>query len=406
MRRRTLYNFSLKILENDCIISVVGDTQQAAGARLFEGAKILMTAEINNSEITASKRWVMVAGTGLKYGTPIEDVYAAKAIGAELASNRYGLITGGWDGVDYIVAEAFINQISKLGLNPEDHLIQVIPEGKPIYHNIGKIIGTGYGANEWLEPQKYADAVIIIGGQGGTYDAWLGAVHDGLPRFPLGGIEGDSAKAFKQTKYMWEVIPVPGITLEQFNCLAQRVDSEESADKIAKYVVGELLWRSLSAVDSTSKVGLKTAPSLFISYSRKDSDWVSRLRTLMRPSERRGHLSCWIDSDIEPGLPWECQLISKLDNANAALLLVSSSLLESKYIREIEIPAFVKRLEAGNFHLFWTLLDQCEWQTIPELKKIQAIGDAKTPISASPTKSDEQCRLIEVVETITKTLTA
>ena len=124
----------------------------------------------------------------------------------------------------------------------------------------------------------------------------------------------------------------------------------------------------------------------------------------MRPAERRGLLSSWVDSDIEPGLPWENQLVSKLDNAHAALLLVSPSLLESKYIREIEIPAFVNRLKAGKFHLFWTLLEACEWQGLPELQKIQAIGNVKTAISASPTKSDEQCRLIDVVEKITKIL--
>ena len=377
-----------------------------SGRTLFEEVKIFMTPEINNDEITASKRWVMVAGTGGDHGVPVEDVIAAKAVGAELARNHYGLITGGWSGVDYIAAESFINQIIELDQNPEDHLIQVISEGKPVYHNVGKIVRTSYGANEWLEPQKYADAVIIIGGLGGTYYTWLGALHDGLPRFPIGGTKGDAKSAFNQTINMWEVIPVPGITLEQFNKLDQTVDSEESADKIAKYVVGELLWRSLNAVDSTNKVDSKTAATLFISYSRKDSDWVSRLRTLMRPAERRGLLSCWIDSDIRAGSPFEPQLLAKLHNARAALLLVSPSLLRSRYVQEIEIPAFIKRLESDQFHLFWTLLEECEWQKIPVLHDIQAIGDVKTSISASSTRSDEQCRLIEVVETITKVLAA
>lgn len=364
-----------------------------------------MATEMNNSEPLASKRWVMVAGTGLVHGTPIEDVNAAKAIGSELARNRYGLITGGWPGVDYIATESFINQIINAGLNPNDHLIQVISEGRSADHDVGKIVRTSYGPNEWLEPQKYADAVVIIGGRGGTYKTWLGAVHDGIPRFPIGGTQGDSVLAFQQTQEMWEVIPVPGITLDQFNKLAQKIDSQETADVIAKYMVGELLWRSLSAVDSASKVTAGTAASIFISYSRKDSNWVSRLRTLMRPAERRGVLSSWVDSDIEPGLPWETQLVSKLDNAHAALLLVSPSLLESDYIRKIELPAFIRRLKAGNFHLFWTLLEECEWQKIPELQKIQAIGSVKTSIRASPTNSDEQCRLIDVVETITKILT-
>ncbi|HEX8110335.1 MAG TPA: toll/interleukin-1 receptor domain-containing protein, partial [Kofleriaceae bacterium] len=193
----------------------------------------------------------------------------------------------------------------------------------------------------------------------------------------------------------------PGITLEQFNKLGQPIDSPEAADVLAKYLVGDLLWRSLRAADATSQGISGTAPSIFISYSRQNGDWVSRLRTLLRPVERRGLLSSWVDADIEPGLSWENQLMSKLGSAQAALLLVSPALLGSEYVQKKEIPVLVERMKGDkNFRLFWTLIEACEWQTIPELQEIQAIGDVKIPISASPTKSDEQCRLIELVEKI------
>jgi hypothetical protein len=58
--------------------------------------------------MSTSKRWILVAGTGLVKGTPIEDVNAAPAIGTELARNRYGLVTGGWPGVDYLATQAFL----------------------------------------------------------------------------------------------------------------------------------------------------------------------------------------------------------------------------------------------------------------------------------------------------------
>jgi hypothetical protein len=92
-------------------------------------------------------------------------------------------------------------------------------------------------------------------------------------------------------------------------------------------------------------------------------------------------------------------------NSHAALLLVSPALLKSRYVQEVEIPVFCERMESGKFRLFWTLLEECNWQKeMPELNDIQAIGDIKKPINASPTRSDEQCRLIHVVETITKEL--
>jgi hypothetical protein len=71
------------------------------------------SAEGNN----VNTRWVMVAGTGLVDGTPIEDINAARAIGAELARSRYGLITGGWAGVDHIATEAFVTQLTRSGFD-------------------------------------------------------------------------------------------------------------------------------------------------------------------------------------------------------------------------------------------------------------------------------------------------
>ena len=41
---------------------------------------------------------------------------------------------------------------------------------------------------------------------------------------------------------------------------------------------------------------------------------------------------------------------------------------------------------------------------MPELAEIQAIGDAITPVNQSPTKADEQCRLIQVVDAMARSL--
>jgi hypothetical protein len=143
----------------------------------------------------------------------------AKAVGVELAKHRYGLVVGGWPGVDYLVTESFLNELSLHSLDPKDYLIQVLSKGRRLLLNQGRVIRTPYGGREWLEPQKYADAVILIGGKGGTFDAWLGALHDGIPRFPVGGTHGDARKTFD----LWELIPVPGITRSEFDKLRRGI---------------------------------------------------------------------------------------------------------------------------------------------------------------------------------------
>lgn len=361
--------------------------------------------EGGSTDAPLSRRWILVAGTGLEVGTPEADILAAKAVGEELAKHRYGLITGVWHGVDYVVTQSFLNQLRSDALDPKDYLIQVVPEERQLFHNEGHIVRTPYGAREWLEPLQYADAVVLIGGRGGTYRTWLGALHDGIPRFPLGGTMEDAEKAFRETLDLWELIPVPGIARTEFERLGRKIQSEPEAKSVAAYLVGELLWRSLNAVDALSRGNVDGTASMFISYSRKDSNWVTRLRTLMRPAERRGLISTWADADIEPGKPWEPQIVGRLEKTRAALLLVTGNLLESSYVRDVEIPAFMERIRvSGSFHLFWVLLEPCDWRSIPELVTVQAIGGVTTAVNQSPTKADEQCRLIEVVEAITRAI--
>lgn len=335
---------------------------------------------------------------------PESDKLAAKAVGDELALHGYGLITGGWNGVDSIVTESFLNRLHSRGGNPADCLIQVLPKGRRPKHKEGRISTTPHGGMEWLEPQKYADAVILIGGEGGTFRTWLGALHDGLPRFPLGGTHGDAKLAFRHTLDLWELIPVPGITSTEFKKLEREINSPSDAQDVARYLVEQLLVPSLKAVDDRSRRAIDGEASIFISYSRKDSNWVNRLRVLMRPYERRGILSSWMDSDIEAGKSWAPQLRGRLETTQAALLLVTNNLLQSDYVRNIEMPAFMERLKSPSFHLFWSLLEPCNWQSLQDLKAVQAVGDVTTAVSECPTEADKQCRLIEIVSTIARTI--
>jgi hypothetical protein len=294
----------------------------------------------SSTNVPLSRRWILVAGTGTRDRIPEADALAARAVGEELALHGYGLITGGWNGVDSIATESFLKQLHSRGGDPNDCLIQVIPEGRQPKHKEGRISTTPRGGREWLEPQKYADAVILIGGVGGTFNTWLGALHDGLPRFPLGGTHGDAKSAFCHTLKLWELIPVPGITLNEFKRLEQEIKSNLDAQNVARYLVEQLLVPSLKAVDDRSRRDIAGEASIFISYSRKDSNWVNRLRVLMRPYERRGILSSWVDTDIEAGRSWASQLRKRLETTQAALLLVTNNLLQSDYVRN--------RAGAGN----------------------------------------------------------
>jgi hypothetical protein len=346
-----------------------------------------------------SRRWVLVAGTGIPEKIIPSEKLAASSIGKTLAEYGYGLVSGGWPGVDEIVTKSFIEQLRSESLDPDDYLIQVVSEDSQLRYDEGHIVYVPSGGREWLEPQKYADAVIIIGGKGGAYVTWLGALHDGLPRFSLKETKGDAEKTFNDTIKYWELMPVPGVSQAQYKELERFIKTDSDANWLANYLVGKLLSPSLNAVDAVESRNTLTAKSIFISYSR-------RIRTLLRPSERRGLISTWIDEDIEKGKPWELQIQNRLKEANYGLILVSNNLLKSDYVKKTEIPAFKTRLDSENsdFRLFWALLEPCNWKSVPELKEVQAIGDFDTAISESETDADKQIRLIEIVEEIVKAM--
>ena len=355
----------------------------------------------------AVRRWVLVAGTGLLVGTPRKALRMARAVGRWLAHYQYGLVSGGWHGVDYTVTQAFVTELEKHSLPADDYLIQVLPEREPIHIEAGRVVRTPVGEREWLEPQKYADAVILIGGLGGTYYTWIGALHDGLPRFPLGSTGGDAQRAYKETLDLWSLVPVPGLTRPEFESLGEPAQDEHSADAIARHLVGELLVKSLAATDARSRGAGANLPSLFISYSRRDEHWVDRLRTLFAPLERRGVFATWADADLRAGGAWSPQIHAQMEQASAALLLVTPALLASDYVRQVELPFLEARTHApgSKFHLFWVLLEPCNWdQQLPALAKLQAIGDARRAVNQSASAADEQVRLIEVVREVSAAL--
>ena len=77
---------------------------------------------------------------------------------------------------------------------------------------------------------------------------------------------------------------------------------------------------------------------LFISYSHQDEDWLNRFMTMLAPIKSAGNLRLWSDKEIKSGGNWQDELDKALNTAKAALLLVSSDFLASKYICESELP--------------------------------------------------------------------
>lgn len=76
-------------------------------------------------------RWVLVAGTGRQQGLSNAVLQLARALGGALAEQGYGLVVGGWPGVDYLVAQGYAQALEAKKLPLADYLMQVVADSRP-----------------------------------------------------------------------------------------------------------------------------------------------------------------------------------------------------------------------------------------------------------------------------------
>jgi len=331
--------------------------------------------------------WILVAGTGLRVGVARGAQLAATAVGRAIANHGCGLVTGGWPGVDYIAAEAFAAVERVKGARLQDRLVQVVREDRNVEFDGGRIVRTKVGALEWLEPQSYCDAVVLIGGVGGTYGAFLSALFKGLPRFPLGGVGGDSEHAFRNMCELWDALPNPGVPKWRFEELGRAVTTDDDAEAVAQILLPLV-------IESVAHQKGQVPRTVFLSYSRDDSEWMRRIEAALRPIEQSGRYKLWADVEIEAGAAWDRELRRKLAVCDVAVLLVSRPFLQSEYVRNVELPILVERARSGRTRVLWLLVSECAWEQT-ELRELQAAWDPRSPLAAlSP--AEVQVALVEV----------
>jgi predicted Ser/Thr protein kinase len=174
------------------------------------------------------RHWVLVAGTGHTNLAAVQ-VEAARSVGHMLATAGFGLVTGGWPGVDYVVAASFVQT---LGDQPDrsalNWITQVVPcRSVPDYPG-GLVVEVPAGEAEYLVSVRLADAVVLIGGLGGTLRTARQAWELGKPVLPLAQTGGDAERAYALTLEDWNAREPRGVTADQFRVLGAAVGKDSA----------------------------------------------------------------------------------------------------------------------------------------------------------------------------------
>ena len=94
-------------------------------------------------------------------------------------------------------------------------------------------------------------------------------------------------------------------------------------------------------------------PTIFISYSHRDSEHLAAFRTVLDPALRDiSDIQAWSDQKIGSAEHWDDEIRAALHKAEAAVLFISNHFLGSEYILTKELPILLQRERDPDFKLF------------------------------------------------------
>ena len=120
---------------------------------------------------------------------------------------------------------------------------------------------------------------------------------------------------------------------------------------------------------------------LFISYSHKDKDYLSRLLVHLRPLEKNGLIDAWNDSRIAAGAKWKQEIEKALEQAAVAVLLVSADFLASSFIVDNELPPLLKNASDKGTVILPIVVKPCRFTRDGMLSEFQSVNPPDVALS-------------------------
>lgn len=295
---------------------------------------------------------VLVAGIAEQLSVPVQEL--CRVVGGMLALQGHELLTGGWPGVDYLVAEGF----ERVAPDRADAISHYMPEGKRPDYPRGRKVIHGSDQDALTRAVEAADVVILIEGASGTLSVGREALRQRKPLIPVGA--GAAADIRDDTLPTW-----PHDARKRLQRLANR-----SGIAATVGVVRELIADGWERHERTSEPPERKR--VFLSYDAGDRKFAEELR---RTIEMRAEVEFWHE-ERAGSLP---ETRSAIRSAAAAVIFLSASYLESKTTTGFELRTIVDAALENRLPLVWFVARPCAWQSSP-IAAFQAAHDPARPL--------------------------
>ena len=134
----------------------------------------------------------------------------------------------------------------------------------------------------------------------------------------------------------------------------------------------------------------KDKKKIFISYAHADEKFHNRLMTHLNVLKKYiGGFEEWSDKKIHAGQHWKEEIKKALDDANIAILLVSTDFLASDFIENNELPPILRKAEAENTKVLCLLVEPSFFLK-SELSAFQAVNKPEETLAEMEKPAQER----------------
>lgn len=138
--------------------------------------------------------------------------------------------------------------------------------------------------------------------------------------------------------------------------------------------------KGIKTPNMNQQVAINKDPSIFISYCHADKKWLEEVQKHLRAINGIIKIDSWDDTQLRAGDVFEKEIKTALENAQIAILLVSTNFLASKFITTNEVPPLLESAEKKGTKIIPVIIGHCLF-TRSKINKFQAANDPNTPLN-------------------------